>query len=155
MLKYSINASDLKIRIKEIGLSQIRHFLIIGGISAIFTIYFLVVGFLFDKEMLINGFSLLFISVFMVVIAVIVYNRYKQQAIEIFKKSAVNGVVDYIVIKQNDVIQIDCVSTKRICSFNLRDIYKIYFMKNVIVVKLKSKKIVDLPNIPKIRELFN
>ena len=112
-------------------------------------------GFLFDKEMLINGFSLLFISVFMVVIAVIVYNRYKQQAIEIFKKSAVNGVVDYTVIKQNDVIQIDCVSTKRICSFNLRDIYKIYFMKNVIVVKLKSKKIVDLPNIPKIRELLN
>lgn len=155
MINFSYNENDKKIRIKEIVLSQIKPCLIIGIGSLIFTIYFLLIGYLFDdSEALSFGYPLLFITVFMTVVSISTYYRYKK-AIELnFSKTAKDNVINYTIEKNENCYKILCLENNKAVEFYRKDIRKIYFMKNLIIVKLQSKKIIDFPNKKNILDLF-
>lgn len=154
MISFSHNENDKKVRIKEIVLSQIKPCLIIGIGSLIFTIYFLLIGYLFDSEALSFGYPLLFITVFMTVVSISTYYRYKK-AIELnFSKTAKDNVINYTIEKNGNCYKILCLENNKAVEFYRKDIIKIYFMKNLIIVKLQSKKIIDFPNKKNILDLF-
>lgn len=154
MVNFSYNKNDKKIRIKEIVLSQIKPCLIIGMGSLLFTIYFLLIGYLFDSEALSFGYPLLFITVFMIVVSISTYYRYKK-AIELdFSKTAKDNIINYTIEKNGNCYKILCLENNKTVEFHKKDIRKIYFMKNLIIVKLQSKDIIDFPNKKNILDLF-
>lgn len=154
MISFSHNENDKKVRIKEIVLSQIKPSLIIGIGSLLFTIYFLLIGYLFDSKALSFGYPLLFITVFMIVVSISTYYRYKK-AIELnFSKNAKDNIINYTIEKNGNCYKILCLENNKAVEFHKKDISKIYFMKNLIIVKLQSKNIIDFPNKKNILDLF-
>jgi|SRR5690554_1412485 len=154
MISFSYNENDIKIRIKEIVLSQIKPCLIIGIVSLPFTIYFLLIGYLIESEALLYGYSSLFITVFMIVVSILIYYRYKK-AIELnFSKTAKDNVINYTIEQSGNCYKVLCLENNKAVEFHKEDISKIYFMKNLIIVKLRSKKIIDFPNKKNILDLF-
>ena len=154
MINFSHNESNKKIRIKEIVLSQIKPCLIIGISSLIFTIYFLLIGYLFNSEALIYGYSLLFITIFMIVVSISIYYRYKKTIEFTFNKLAKDNVINFTIEKSGNCYRVLCLENNKTVEFYGKDIRKIYFMKNLIIIKLKSKKIIDFPNKKNILDLF-
>lgn len=154
MINFSHNENDKRIRTKEIVLSQIKPCLIIGIGSLLFTIYFLLIGYLFDSEALSLGYPLLFITIFMIAVSISTYYRYKK-AIELnFSKTAKDNAINYTIEKKGNCYKILCLENNKVVEFHKEDISKIYFMKNLIIVKLQSKKIIDFPNKKNILDLF-
>lgn len=90
----------------------------------------------------------------MTVVSISTYYRYKK-AIELnFSKTAKDNVINYTIEKNGNCYKILCLEDNKAVEFYNEDIIKIYFMKNLIIVKLKSKKIIDFPNKKNILDLF-
>ena len=153
MIEYSFNKTKNNLRINEIILSQIRPCLIIALVFVPLAIYFILIGHLFDKELLINGYSSLFITIFMSIVSIVNYINIKK-AINANLNISDKDDITYTIDKDGNKYKIECVDIKKSIEFTKQEIKKIYQTKNLIIIKLKSKKIIDLPKEKEIIELF-
>ena len=64
-MKYNIYKKNKSAYLKELVFSQIKMPLLIGCVAIPFSIYFLTIGYVIDKEALLFGYPLTFIVLFM------------------------------------------------------------------------------------------
>lgn len=153
MIEYSFDKTKNNLRINEIVLSQIKPCLIIALVFVPLAIYFILIGYLFDKELLINGYSSLFITIFMSIVSIVNYINIKKEINANLNISDKDDIT-YTVDKDGNKYKIECVDNKKSIEFTKQEIKKIYQTKHLIIIKLKSKKIIDLPKEKEIIELF-
>ena len=153
MIHFSFKIDETKARTKTVTLIQSKPYLLIGGVSLVLATYFLVIGFLVDKEALVNGFSLLWLTFLMTGVCVVRYYTYRKVIQNNFKE-AENDVIEYTIDKNGETIEITGTKNRKLIEFNLNDIENIYFKKRYIVLKLKSKIFVEFPNRQNIADLL-
>ena len=154
MIKFTFAKANNKSRIKEITVSQIKPCMIIGLIFIPFAIYFILIGHLFDSEFLINGYSSLFIVIFMGIVSILNYLKIKKEINANLNISTENDDINYTIERDEDKYKIECVDIKKTVEFTKQEIKKIYQTKSLIIIKLKSKEIIDLPKEQEILNLF-
>lgn len=155
MVNYSIERKHLKSRVEELTLFQSKFCLIAAAIALIPAIYFLVVGYMVDREALIFGYSFLFLIVAMCFICVVIFCQFKSMIFQSFNAVCLDGKIDYVIEKTEETFEIKCINNNKSFVFSIDDISGISFQKNIIIVKLNSQKIIDFPNVYEIRQLFS
>ena len=155
MLNFSFQKSETKKRIRAIVLSQAKIFVIISVIIFPFVVYLLTVGHYYkDYECLVNGYSLLVIDVLFVAFIVALHIRIKKGICDTIEKFSEEEKINYTINKIDGQFCIKILNSGKELSFLGEDVKKIYYTKNYIIVKLKSKKIFDLPTNQEILEML-
>lgn len=150
MINYSFGRADIKKRAWSITIVNWYIYIIIAIISLALSIYFLCVGFLSDKEALIMGFPLVFLFAFTIIMLCLAYKKLEKQINAFYDKNAINGMIDYEIMKQGDIIYIYCTQNKEVAEFLKADIKYKRSVGKFIVVKLKDKRIMCLPKMEEI-----
>lgn len=155
MIYYSKEQESLPARVKELTRSQMKIPLILLPIVFVFAVYFLVVGFLTDdREAWINAYSSVFLFVLLGIVSSTTFHRFKKQLYGAFGKVAVDGKVDYSIERNDGTFEVKNLNEGTNFVFSKSDISKIIIQKHIIVVKLRSRQVIDFPNMKEIRELL-
>lgn len=154
MINYSFNRKDTQKRAWSITIADWYISIIIAVVSLALSIYFLCVGFLSDKKALIMGFPLVFLFVFTIIMLCLAYKKWEKQIHTFYDKNAINGMIDYEIMKQGDIIYIYCTQNKEVAEFSKADIKYKRSVGKFIVVKLKDRKILCMPKINEIKLLL-
>lgn len=150
MINYSFGRADIKKRAWSITIADWYISIVIAIVSLALSIYFLCVGFLSDKEALIMGFPLVFLFAFTIIMLCLAYKKSEKQINAFYDKNAINGMIDYEIMKQGDIIYIYCTQNKEVVEFSKADIKYKRSVGKFIVVKLKDKRIMCLPKMEEI-----
>lgn len=150
MINYSFGRADIKKRAWSITIADWYISIIIAVVSLALSIYFLCVGFLSDKEALIMGFPLVFLFAFTIIMLCLAYKKLEKQMNAFYDKNAINGMIDYEIMKQGDIFYIYCTQNKEVAEFSKADIKYKRSVGKFIVVKLKDKRIMCLPKMEEI-----
>lgn len=154
MINYERSKADLKIYIKEICISQCKIPFIIACVSLPLAIYFLFIGwYIPDKECLSDGFILLLIFTMMILASIRIYQKLKKAILAQFEKMEDNVVQYSLSYNENTYIITRLIDNSEF-KFKKEDIKKVYFQKNIIVIKLKTNRIIDFPKIKEIENMF-
>lgn len=145
MINYSFNRTDTQKRAWCITIADWYIPIIIAVVSLALSIYFLCVGFLSDKEALIMGFPLVFLVIFTIIVLCFAYKKCENQISAFYDKNAINGVVDYEFMKQENVFYIKCMQNNEIVEFLKTDIKYKRVVGKYIVLKLQDRKILCMP----------
>lgn len=154
MINYSFNRTDTQKRAWCITIADWYMFIIIAIVSVALSIYFLCVGFLSDKEALTMGFPLVCLAIFTIIVLCFAYKKCENQISDFYDKNAINGVVDYEFVKQENVFYIKCMQNNEIVEFLKTDIKYKRVVGKYIVLKLKDKRIMCMPKINEIKLLL-
>jgi len=154
MIQFTFDKKDIRKRISAVVLSQIKPQLIIGIISLIISIYFLLVGYWADNEALISGYSALFLSLFMFFICILTFYRYKRVIEDSFNENSDNDEVHYKIEVLSQFYVLTILTTNKVIKFSENEIRKIHIMKNYVIVKLLSGIIMVYPKNEDILKLF-
>ena len=150
MINYSFNRKDTQKRTWSITIADWYISIIIAVVSLALSIYFLCVGFLSDKKALIMGFPLVFLFVFTIIMLCLAYKKLEKQINAFYDKNAINGMIDYEIMKKGDIIYIYCTQNKEVAEFSKADIKYKRSVGKFIVVKIKDKRIMCLPKMEEI-----
>ncbi len=142
-MKYAIYKKNKSAYLKELVFSQIKIPLLIGCVAIPFSIYFLTIGYVVDKEALLFGYPLAFIMLFMFIVVAMNYFKTKNDIIYIFGG---NLKIEYNAEFVSNKCTIYDITNNKSHNFQKEDISKAYFKKYTIILKLKNKKIVFFPN---------
>lgn len=111
MAKFSYGGDSVKKRAISIVFADWLVFILIAIAALVLSIYFLCVGFLSDREALMMGFPLLFVFLFFAIAFCFAYIKCKKQIEGIYEKNSTNGILDYELTKQGNVIYVFCTQT--------------------------------------------
>ena len=142
-MKYSIYKKNKSAYLKELVFNQIKIPLLIGCVAIPFSIYFLTIGYVIDKEALLFGYPLTFIVLFMFTVVAMNYFKTQKDIVYIFGD---NLKIEYEVDFVYNKCTIYDISNNKSYNFQKENISKTYFKKHTIILKLKNKKIVFFPN---------
>ncbi len=145
MITFSTKRADIKRRALDVTSAELLVFTIIAAIMFALSLYFLIVGFLSDKEALSYGFIMLAASIFIISLYVVFFLKFKKQAELFFDKNSIDGVIDYELEKDNDRFTLRCVQSNSFTRFSKSDITYIRPIGKTIVVKLKDRRILPFP----------
>lgn len=150
MNNYNLLKKDVKIYIKEVFNNWIKIPLIILLVSFPFTLYFMLIGYLVDKEALLYGYCLLTIVILMLSVIILRYYRVKKLINKYFN--------DY------EEINLSLDNSEKYTIYNITTNEKIIFIKsevkgkfknkNSIVLFLNNNKILLLPKNNEIENIF-
>lgn len=146
MIKFSSKKEDINEKAIKLTLFETKTTLILLLISFVFTIYFLLVGFLSDSEALIYGYSALVIFVILLIYLVRFYFLCKKSLIQKFNQITKNDIINYSLDKNDNYFKFICYENNQTLEFKKEDVKKIKIMKNLIILKLNSNEIIMLPN---------
>lgn len=154
MIKYSTHKSDINRRALDATFAELLVPTIIAIIMFPMSIYFLIIGFLFDKEALSYGIIMLACFIFSSVMFVLFFQKYREQAKQIFDKNAIDGVIDYELERVNDTFYISSVQCYLSATFSRADISYIRTIGKTIVVRLKDRRVLTFPKTDDIQALL-
>lgn len=155
MIYYSKEKESLPARVKALTRAQAKIPFVLWLIVLVLAVYFLIVSFITnDREAWINAYASVFIVVISSASYLITFHRFKNQLYEAFDKVAVDGKVDYSIERNDGTFEVKNLNEGTNFIFHRSDISKIIIQENIIVVKLKSRRVTDFPNIKEIRALL-
>ncbi|MBQ8293237.1 MAG: hypothetical protein IJX78_05505 [Bacilli bacterium] len=154
MFEFSYNISDVKNRIKEVSLSQSKPAIVMLILFGILAIYFMLIGLFGDSKYLIHGISSLVACVFLICVIINVHNNAKKAIKLSFEKNAENGIIKYVLEKNDELYKVTCKKNGKVIEFKKSDIIKIYLMKNHIIIKYKPNTMIDFPKKQEIIDIF-
>ena len=159
MFYFRKTKDDLPMYAKAVGFTYCKQPMMISLVSLPFALFFMIVGFLDNKEAFTFGGPLLFLTIFMAIVAIRTYFSFKKTIITTFNSQNIDGVIEFSIFRDNDVFVIDNLSIKDRFVFRNSDIANVHYKKNVIVVRLRTgsfyvSKFVSLPNTQELKQLF-
>lgn len=154
MIKYSTHKSDLNRRALAIAFAELLVPTIVAIIMFAATPYFLIVGFLYDKEALSYGFTMLAACVIDFVMYILFSLKFKKQVESVFDECAIDGVIEYDLEKVNDKFYLNSDQCNRSMTFSQEDISYVRIIGKTIVVRLKDRTVLSFPKTDEIRALL-
>lgn len=145
MIKYATQKSDLNRRALDVTFANLLVPTIVAIIMFPLSIYFLVIGFLFDKDALSYGIIMLAYFIFSSVMFVLFFQKYRDQIKRLFDDNAIDGVIEYELEMLNDTFYISSVQCNLSSSFSRTDISYIRTIGKTIVVRLKDRRVLQFP----------
>lgn len=153
-MSFSYNKKDCIKRARAITLTQIKVNIILGSISLLLGVYFLLIGFLEDFEAMIFGVPLVLITLFMFITCFCRYNNYKKAVNLSFEKRQKDEQVTFVVETNENLLKVICKETEEVFELKKLDIKKVYYLKQFIIVKLNTNKIIDFPRLKELETLL-
>ena len=158
MISYKINKEDIPTCAKEIGISQCKPIIIMVCIEILLSIYFFVVGFLFDKEEgLIYGCCLVVIFLLQTIGAIRTFFTYKRYIECQFDDLNIDEFIEYELECCNDTYIKRNLTNNTKFEFQSNEISKCFFKKNTIIVIIKTKRRIFNPKrlvyFPRLQEI--
>ena len=154
MVEYSINKDEEKNIIRSLFMFMNFFQILISAFCFPLTIFFLMVGFLSDKEALRFAYPLLIIEVIMICIMIIRYFRIKNVISFKNKKYYKNGELKFLLKRENDLFINECISNRVVRSFLKEDIKKIREYKKVIIIMTTSNAVYVFPNSNQVKSIL-
>lgn len=154
MIEFDFEVAETQNRLKAIASTQVKPYFVLSIISSVLAIYFLFIGCFVDIEALSLGLMSLLITILMGVVSFKLYHQLERGIKHSVQENAENDLVHYTVKRLEKEIEITCPKAQRVVKFSVNDINRIYFVKKYMIVKLKSKLIIDLPNQKNILDLL-
>lgn len=145
MIKYATQKSDLNRRALDVTFANLLVPTIVAIIMFPLSIYFLVIGFLFDKDALSYGIIMLVYFIFSSVMFVLFFQKHREQIKRLFDDNAIDGVIEYELEMLNDTFYISSVQCNLSSSFSRTDISYIRTIGKTIVVRLKDRRVLQFP----------
>lgn len=154
MVNYSKSEEEFAMYAIESTKILCKPFIITGLITLPLCVYFLIIGYVVDSEMLISGYSLLVILALSIMNIVVMAIKVKSQLFKSFKASMKNGVCEFTISVVDDIYIINNISIGQESKISKQDIKKIKTTKKIIMVKTQTNLLYLFPNKAEIREMF-
>lgn len=135
-----------KLVLKEILFMRIKSFLILGGVSIIFTLYFVLIGFLEDKEAFKFGVPLLGITVLMICLVFSNSIKTKKDINKLFSKFNNKDLINFSFEKNENEFSVVCLENNERFNFYMQNVGKIVYTKNYIVLLFNNRQTLILGN---------
>ena len=143
MIQFKLMKKDEEIYKKEIGNLTGKIPFIISGCAAPFSIYCLIVGFLFtDKEVLRLGFESLVLTVIMLAVGIIIVLRIRKDISKAFADC--NEIQFSMELIGGNCVVINSTKNKR-GVITRQDVKKLFVLKNTAILKQKNSKMLFCP----------
>lgn len=159
MIEYSEYKSELKETAKEITMSIMKVWIVIGVYC--FLLFLGCVGVLIFVDASVWKQAIMFFMPFIsiVIVCLSYYKKIIQNKELIFDRYGINGRLNYVFEKKDGLFYIHCLNCNDLSVvFSKEDIVNIYKRKNVTVIKLEKLKVsvvVCFPKNEKILQLLN
>lgn len=152
MILYEYRREKVQIYAKEFSWCQLKKPLIVSICALLLSIYFLLVGYLYDREALRMGYEWLCLAIVVTISASIRSSRINKKIItEMFG----DFEVLYCSIEQiGFVCLVKNITKNKELSFMQSEVKKVSFLDNIIVVKLTKRRVTFFPKIDSIEMLF-
>ena len=154
MVNYSKSEEEFAMYAIESTKILCKPFIITGLITLPLCVYFLIIGYVVDSEMLISGYFLLVVLALSIMNIVVMAIKVKSQLFKSFKASMKNGVCECTISVVDDIYIINNISIGQESKISKQDIKKIKTTKKIIMVKTQTDIINLFPNKAEIREMF-
>lgn len=152
MIPYELRQENEQIYAKEMRWYTLKNALIISTCALLLSVYFLLVGYIDDREALRYGYEWLCIAIAVTIVAILrSYVMTKKMITEIFVGFE---VLHYSIEQIGSVCLVKNVTKNKDFSFLQNEVKKVSFLNNIIVVKLTKRRIIFFPKIDSIEMLF-
>lgn len=155
MVSFSYNIKNIKSIVKQVTWLLTKQVIIIGIICFVLMLYCLPIGLTYNnKDLTYMGFASFVVVVFAIYCWLRTYSSYKKYLHNSFNK-AQTDVLEFYLEKKENVYIFGCDKLGEKKEFSVYDIAKICYSKKAIIIKLKSKKFIDMANTSEIRNLLS
>lgn len=144
MIKFRFDKSTIRKLSKESTVLLCKPFWIFAFLSAILSIFFLLVGYLDDAEALIYGYPFLIIAILLILETLVFsyrINKGNNLRYETYNK---DGFIDYSVSFFKDEFEVSNLNSKSIKKFHKAEIVNVKVTKSFIFIRLTSKQKIPL-----------
>jgi len=154
MIKFTFGLETRNKRFKELVWFQLKPVIVLGIISTLYTLYFMIIGFFFDSEALETGIPMCFITSILFLSIFAVTFKIRKQINEYYNKQKDKGMIELQISRNGDEFKWESLSKGSVIVFSKEDIVRRKIGKNFLIVKLKSNLIFDFPKQDDILKLF-
>ena len=122
-----------------------KPFLIVAIIFFVFSLFFLLVGYLDDKEALYFGYPLLFLGILLLIRLVVVHAKISKQNKAIFERNHKDGIVEYsFECKDENTFEFRNMNSGSVVNIRKADIVKCKVTKTFMFLELYTQENVVL-----------
>lgn len=157
MVEYSKTAADNKQRIREMTWMKGRRFITMAACVLLLSVFFLCVG-IFGKssEALQMGIYTGTLTVVLLVMYAILYDKYQKAVTKNFYSYEVDGKIDFTLEKLDaETLEFTRMTDEEVFRIQKSDIKTVRHLKTIHVIILKDGRTIDLPKQDDVDELLN
>ena len=155
MIKAEMKQKDLNLYLKELVWFSCKPLFIILFVCFVPIIYFLLVGYLSDREALYYGYGILCLFLLSLFIIVRCYLFYKKNLKIIFSNTNSQGNIEYLISEENDEFIFENITNKTINRLKFNNIKLIQCYKTCIIIQTNLNQIIWFPKNNELMALFN
>lgn len=146
MINFKMNIKDSNKYLYNLIWLFCKTYIVIAIVLFLLSVFFILVGFLDDKEALMYGIGLIMIDIILVLIVIRVALYCKNNLAYMFKFVNNNGELEYTLNKDDSQYVLENLTRKTIVRINFDNIKTIVKTKRLILIKVKIGNAIFLPN---------